>query len=110
MNSVHFEFGNEILTFTTSNCWDFKSIIATKNQNSSLGLKKSELTFESSDGATKLTFIPDDTALVLNDTRDGFTFRQYFVNFGLIKFNDISNPHKLYFSSFSKVTVHLYTF
>jgi hypothetical protein len=103
MNSVHFKFENEILSFSWSNFFRFHRTITGYNSNAKLGFKKSELTIESYDGSMKLTFIPDDTMLAPHP--HGFTFDQYDVNFGVIPFNDISKPHKLYFSPFGKITV-----
>jgi hypothetical protein len=103
MNSVHFKFENEILSFDLSNNFLFHKTINDFNSNSDLGFKKAELTFESYDGLTKLTFIPDDTMLAPHP--HGFTFNQYRKNFGIIPFNEISRPHKLYFSPLGKITV-----
>jgi hypothetical protein len=96
MNSVHFKFENEILSFDLSDFFLFEETINDFNSNSNLGFKKAELTFESYDGSMKLTFIPDNTKLAPHP--HGFTFNQYRNNFGIIPFNDISRPHKLYFS------------
>jgi hypothetical protein len=101
MNSVHFKFENEILSFDWNNFFLFDETITACNSNAKLGFKKSELTLESYDGSMKLRFIPDNTKLAPHP--HGFTFNQYRKNFGVIPFNDISKPHKLYFSPFGKI-------